>query len=88
MIQVNEKWRISMDDRNAVLQESYAGKGANEGEVMWENAGYYPSFQAALVGLVKREVAVPGDLVEMGQRLDQIESDIRALSDDIFLGHR
>ncbi len=55
-IQINERYKISSDPMNVILQEvKYPKEGSKHTEPRWENVKYYADITQACLGLMKIE---------------------------------
>ncbi|MBP2638868.1 MAG: hypothetical protein H6Q72_4775 [Firmicutes bacterium] len=85
-IQINDNWQIETDGRlNFTLQQKKIIENSKDpsrnGETKWVDVGYYPTYQTALKGLIRREVAVPDNIKYLVNKLSELESLVMNLPD-------
>jgi len=53
-IYIGDKYRITSDPLNIMLEQKTIGKGEkNMGKVVWVNKGYYPNIETACLALLE-----------------------------------
>ena len=77
LINVNDKWRITSDERQFILQK-YIGKSKN-GEENWTSVGYHPGLGSLVRECAERELRGGGEET-LAQALGRAENLVTDLS--------
>lgn len=85
MVKINEKYFISADSNNYILQEKSTVKdkeSKNFGQDVYTSLGYYQSLEGVLNGVLKNETRLflnkseINSLIELKEYIKQLEKDI------------
>jgi hypothetical protein len=58
IVQLNDRWRLVSDDRQWTIQRYIEPRSGSKTKPYWANQAYYGTFEAALSGCVRRQIAL------------------------------
>jgi hypothetical protein len=77
IIPIDEKYRLTTDQYNVILQRGRKNK--KTGEIEYQNFKYYASFQDALKAMVRIEILSLDDVKKFEKKVDELNRKIDKL---------